>query len=67
MTKDIVSHERLFEKLSERMIDRIRIENLDKEVYKATLLTEEQKELIARIGMNHLLSQDLHGKLNNGA
>jgi transposase len=67
LTKDIVSHERLFEKLSECMIDRISIENLDKEVYKATRLTEEQKELIARIGMNRLLSRDLQGKLNNGA
>lgn len=67
LTKDIVSHERLFEKLSECMVDRISIENLDKEVYKATRLTEEQKELIARIGMNRLLSRDLQGKLNNGA
>ena len=55
------------EKLSECMIDRIIIKNLDKTVHRATRLTEEQKELIARIGMNHLLSQDLLGKLNNRA
>ena len=67
LTKDVVSHERLFEKLSECMIDCINIKNLDKTVHKATRLTEEQKELIARIGMNHLLSQDLLGKLNNRA
>jgi len=66
-TKDIVSHEKLYEKLSECMIDQISIKNLEKTVHKTTHLTKDQKELIARIDMDHLLSQNLPGNLNKRA
>ena len=58
-TKDIVSHERLYEKLSDCQIDQIEVENVRLSTFNITRITTEQKELLNRIGLNHILSRDV--------
>ncbi len=58
-TTEVVSHERLYKKLSRCMVDLIRIGNVDLSTYKTTLPTEEQKELLERINLKELISDDI--------
>lgn len=58
-TSEVVSHERLYKKLSQCMVDLIRIRNMDLSTYKITLPTEEQKELLERINLKELISDDI--------
>ena len=58
-TKDIVSHERLYEKLSDCQIDQIEVENVRLSTFNITRITTEQKELLNRIGLNYILSRDV--------
>jgi hypothetical protein len=57
LTREIVSHEKLFAKLSNCMIDLIRVENVGLATYNLTRPTDEQRELIHRAGLPNLLSQ----------
>jgi transposase len=59
MTKDIVTHEGLFEKLSPCQIDHIEVENVRLSTFNMTRSTSEQKELLDRLGLSHLLSHDV--------
>jgi hypothetical protein len=57
LTREIVSHEKLFAKLSNCMIDLIRVENVGLATYNLTRPTDEQRELIHRADLPNLLSQ----------
>ena len=65
LTKDIVSHEKLYEKLSGCMIDRINVENVDLSTYNISRTTVEQKELLDRISVDNLLSHYIIKKINS--
>lgn len=58
-TSDVVSHEKLYKKLSPCQIDRIEIDNVGLSTYNMTRPTEEQKELLERVGFQSLLSNDV--------
>lgn len=55
-TKSIVTHEKLYQELSGCMIDRINIKNVNLSTHNMSCPTDEQKELVDRIGMKSLLS-----------
>ncbi len=61
-TKDIVTHEKLYKKLSTCQIDCIEIENLNISVYKMTQSTAAQKELLQRVGLTELLKNGIERK-----
>ena len=56
LTRDVVTHERLFEKLSSCKIDKIEVEQLGHSAYNLTRPSKEQKELLTRIGLKNLLN-----------
>lgn len=51
LTKDVVSHEKLYRTLSKCQIDHIRVKNVGIETYSVTYQTDDQKELLARLGL----------------
>jgi transposase len=56
LTRDVVTHERLFEKLSSCQIDKIEVEQLGYSAYNLTRPSNEQEELLTRIGLKNLLN-----------
>jgi len=56
LTRDVVTHERLFEKLSTCQIDKIEVEQLGHCGYNLTRPSKEQKELLTRIMLKNLLN-----------
>ena len=56
LTSDIITHERLFEKLSSCQIDKIEVVGFYHSTHNLTRPTKEQKELLTRIGLNKLLN-----------
>lgn len=63
LTKEIVAHEKLYAKLSDCMIDRIKIENVGLSTYNMSRLTADQEELLDRIVLKDLLSNDVMQKI----
>lgn len=59
LTQEVVSHEKLYENLSDCMIDRIEVENAQLSTYSMTRPTDYQRELLQRIGLEDLLSSDI--------
>lgn len=59
LTKDTVSHERLYEKLSDCMIDCIEVENVQLSTYNMTRPTEYKNELLQRVGLDRLRSRNI--------
>jgi transposase len=59
LTRQIVSHEKLFAELSGCMIDRIEVENVHLATYSMTRPTAEQRELLSRVDSESLLSFDV--------
>jgi len=55
LTRDVVTHERLFEKLSSCQIDKIEVERSGHCAYNLTRPSKEQEELLTRIGLKDLL------------
>jgi transposase len=55
-TNHIVSHERFYNELSDCKIDHIEIKDTGLSVYNMTASTEEQEELLMRVGLSDLLS-----------
>ena len=51
LTKDVVSHEKLYQALSKCQIDHIRVKNVGIETCNLTYQTDDQKELLDRIGL----------------
>ena len=64
-TKEIVSHEKLYKKLSGCMIDYIKIENLGLSTYNYSYLDEEQQELLKRIDFQNLISKAFLNKIKS--
>jgi transposase len=65
LTKDIVSHEKLYDRLSGCQIDRINVENLGLSTCNMTRSTKEQEELLERIELASLLSGEIGKKMKN--
>jgi hypothetical protein len=58
-TKDMVSHERLYDSLSSCQIDRIEAENVQLSTYNMTRPSLEQQELLERVGLANLLNRNV--------
>lgn len=56
LTSDVVTHKRLYEKLSSCLVDRIEVAKMDHSATNLTRATKEQKELLTRIGLKNLLN-----------
>jgi transposase len=67
LTKEIVTHEKLYAKLSACMIDRIKIENVGLSTYNMSQLTADQEELLDRIGLKDVLSHDVMEKIKSSS
>ncbi len=59
LTEEIVTHEKLYEKLSDCQTDNIEVENVRLSTYNMTRPTPEQKELLDRVGLTELLSHEI--------
>lgn len=59
ITKDVVSHEMLYQKLSRCQIDQIIVKNIGISTCNMTAPTEEQKELLERIGLTMTLNTEV--------
>jgi len=55
LTIDVVTHKRLYEKLSNCQVDRIEVVKMDHSATNLTRVTKEQKELLTRIALKNLL------------
>ena len=62
LTKEIVSHERLYVELSDCMIDCISVKNVNMSTCNMTLPADNKKELLLRVGMEGLLSLNVAKK-----
>ncbi len=62
ITRDVVAHEKLYEKLSGCMIDQLKVANVGLSTFKMTPPTNEQRELLERIEMTKLLGGDIEKK-----
>ncbi|MCP4289840.1 MAG: IS1634 family transposase [Gammaproteobacteria bacterium] len=58
LSKEVVSHERLYEELSDCQFDQIEVQNMQLSTYNMTRVTDIQKELLERTGLTYLLSFD---------
>lgn len=67
LTKEIVAHEKLYAKLSDCMIDRIEIKNVNLSTYNMSQPTTDQKELLDRVGLKDLLSDDVIKKIRSSS
>lgn len=56
-TKDVISHMKLYHKLSGGTIDRIEVENMNLVTYALTKPSKEQKELLNRLGFSKLIQR----------
>lgn len=65
VTREIVSHEKLYAKLSKCQIDRIEVENVRLSTFNMTRATTKQKELLHRAGLENLLSCDILEKMKS--
>ena len=59
LTAGVVSHEKLYAKLSGCMIDQIKIENVGLSTYNMSKSDDEQKELLDRIELRELLRDNI--------
>lgn len=55
LTRDVVTHKRLYELLSSCQLDKIEVAKMDHSATNLTGATKEQKELLTRIGLRNLL------------
>ena len=58
-SKEIVSHVRFFEELSGCRLDYIGVKNIGQNNFNFTTTTTQQKDLLKRVGLEHLLSRKL--------
>ena len=56
LTRDVVTHKRLYEVLSSCQVDRIEVNGTDHSSTNLTRATKDQKELLTRIGLKNLLN-----------
>jgi len=67
LTKEIVTHEKLYTKLSDCMIDHIEIKNVNLSTYNMSQPTANQKELLDRVGLKDLISDDVMKKIRSSS
>jgi transposase len=67
LTKEIVTHEKLYAKLSDCMIDRIEIKNVSLSTYNISQPTADQEELLDRVGLKDILSHDVMKKIKSSS
>ena len=67
LTKETVTHEKLYATLSDCMIDRIEIQNVNLSTYNMSQPTTDQEELLNRVGLNDLLSHDVIKKIRSSS
>jgi transposase len=65
LTKEIVTHEKLYAKLSDCMIDRIEIKNVSLSTYNMSQPTADQQELLDRVGLKDILSHNVMEKIRS--
>jgi transposase len=65
LTKEIVTHEKLYAKLSDCMIDRIEIKNVSLSTHNMSQPTADQQELLDRVGLKDILSHDVMKKIRS--
>ena len=58
-TKQIVCHESCYKELAGCQIDCIDVENVGLSTYKMTRPTPQQRELLTRVNLTHLLEQEI--------
>jgi transposase len=63
LTSDVITHKRLFEKLSSCQIDKIEVKQLGHSAYNLTRPSKKETELLARIGLKNLLTYKVEKKL----
>ncbi|MCD4818934.1 MAG: hypothetical protein K8S23_09605, partial [Candidatus Cloacimonetes bacterium] len=54
LTKEIITHKRLYKELSDCQIDTIEVNNIQKRKYSITRPTNRQKELLKRLEIKNL-------------
>ncbi|MCP4754068.1 MAG: hypothetical protein GY866_24550, partial [Proteobacteria bacterium] len=64
-TREVVSHERLYKKLSDCMIDHIKVENVGLSTYNLSQINAKQKELLNRVGLKNLLPKSVTKKIKH--
>ena len=64
-TKEIISHERLYEELGGCQLNRLRIGSKH-DIYRLTEPTEKQRELLERLDMQHLVQEETIATLTAG-
>ncbi len=64
-TKHIVAHENCYHELAGCQIDCIEVENVGLSTYKMTRPTPQQRELLTRVELTHLLEQDIPDVAHN--
>ena len=65
LTSEVVSHEKLYAKLSGCMIDQIKVENAGLTTYNTSTPSDEHKELLSRIKLKNLLQRDIIKKIRS--
>ena len=65
ITRDVVSHEKLYAQLEDCKINRIEVENVHQVTLNRTRTTSEQIELVERVGLEYLLSCDIVEKVKS--
>lgn len=63
LTTGVVSHEKLYAKLSECMIDQIKIKNMGLSTFTMSESDDRQRELLDRIGLQKLLKNNIMEKV----
>jgi len=62
-TSRVISHEQLYKRISKCQIDRIEVENLNLSTYNMTRLNDDQKELINRLDLSKLITNNCIEKI----
>ena len=65
LTSGVVSHEKLYTKLSGCMIDQIEVESAGLSTFNVSAPSNEQKELLSRIKLKSLLQRDIIKKIRS--
>ena len=65
LTSEVVSHEKLYTKLSGCMIDQIEVESAGLSTFNVSAPSNEQKELLSRIKLKSLLQRDIIKKIRS--
>jgi len=65
VSQDVVSHEQLYQELSDCRIDHIRLDGDGASTINATILTRRQKDLLHRLGLGHLGDRSIVDKVRS--